>query len=80
MYEAIKKVVEYCNKAWKVCLSQREIEASVDQFIYELSVSNKNYIEHHLLTLLCGLAEDSMNGSTEAKTYYEAIMDYIMAE
>jgi hypothetical protein len=79
MEKALRKVIEYCDKAWKSRLTEDEIDHAVEEFLYELGRSNRDHIEHNLLTMLCGLAEDSLNGNEEAEQYYEAIMDYIMA-
>lgn len=79
MYEAIKKIAEYCNSAWKGNFSPTELKEYTEEYVYSIKMSNRDHIDEVILSLLCGLAEDSMNGNEEAEQYYEAIMDYIMA-
>lgn len=79
MFEAIKKVAEYCNTAWRGKFSAREIDEFTTQLIECISVSSESYIDEVVLDLLCGLSEDAINGSEDAQNYYDAIMNYIIA-
>ena len=80
MYEAIKKVVEYGNKAWRGFFNESTIDEFTTELCYSITQSNRHHIDDLILHFLSNLAEDCMNGSEEAEHYYEAIMDYIMAE